>query len=182
MVAACLGFSMSKKKELMCMPGKNGGRKPKPTSIKVLEGNPGGRPINENEAKPSMDMPKKPPWLKGEAAKMWKVLGEELNRLGLMSQIDGHAFAMACSEYGIYVDCMKIIGKEGMIEEYVNTKGATNRVARPEISIANKSLAQFKTLCTEFGLTPASRTRIDAFVNNEKPPQDDFGMTLTMVK
>ncbi|MEQ8198694.1 MAG: phage terminase small subunit P27 family, partial [Clostridiaceae bacterium] len=28
------------------------GRKPKPTAIKVLEGNPGKRPLNKNEPKP----------------------------------------------------------------------------------------------------------------------------------
>ena len=40
-----------------------GGRPPKPTYLKVLEGNPGKRPLNENEPKPKPSAPKCPAWL-----------------------------------------------------------------------------------------------------------------------
>ena len=43
------------------------GRKPKPTALKVLEGNPGKRPLNENEPKPERKAPECPSWLEPEA-------------------------------------------------------------------------------------------------------------------
>ena len=43
------------------------GRKPKPTALKVLEGNPGKRPLNENEPKPENKAPRCPSWLEQEA-------------------------------------------------------------------------------------------------------------------
>ncbi len=45
------------------------GRKPKPTALKVLEGNPGKRPLNLNEPKPEKKAPKCPSWLEPEAKK-----------------------------------------------------------------------------------------------------------------
>ena len=39
------------------------GRKPKPTAIKELEGNPGKRKLNKKEPKPEKGMPVCPEWL-----------------------------------------------------------------------------------------------------------------------
>ena len=39
------------------------GRKPKPTGIKQLEGNPGKRKLNEREPKPEKKAPSCPKWL-----------------------------------------------------------------------------------------------------------------------
>ena len=43
------------------------GRKPKPTAVKVLEGNPGKRSLNTNEPKPVKKAPRCPAWLEDEA-------------------------------------------------------------------------------------------------------------------
>ena len=45
------------------------GRKPKPTNLKVLEGNPGQRPLNDNEPKPGKKAPTCAAWLEPEAKK-----------------------------------------------------------------------------------------------------------------
>ena len=39
------------------------GRKPKPTAMKELEGNPGKRPLNPNEPRPERKAPRCPAWL-----------------------------------------------------------------------------------------------------------------------
>lgn len=49
------------------------GRKPTPTAIKVLEGNPGKRPLNANEPKPKKKAPRCPSWLEEEAKRMEEV-------------------------------------------------------------------------------------------------------------
>ena len=43
------------------------GRKPTPTAIKELEGNPGKRPLNAKEPKPVKKAPSCPKWLEPEA-------------------------------------------------------------------------------------------------------------------
>ena len=47
------------------------GRKPKPTALKVLEGNPGKRPLNLFEPTPEDKMPECPDWLEDEAKAEW---------------------------------------------------------------------------------------------------------------
>lgn len=45
------------------------GRKPKPTAVKQLEGNPGKRQLNANEPKPVARAPSCPKWLEDDAEK-----------------------------------------------------------------------------------------------------------------
>jgi phage terminase small subunit len=54
------------------------GRPPKPTALKVLEGNPGKRPLNQNEPKPEKKAPNCPSWLLPDAKKEWRRLSKEL--------------------------------------------------------------------------------------------------------
>mgnify|MGYP000858287196 FL=1 len=137
------------------------GRKPKPTALKVLEGNPGKRPLPQNEPKPKPIAPERPTWLTGEGKKMWDRLAPELERLGLLTAIDGEAFAAACQCWKIYVDCQKYLKKHGLTYTYTNKAGAENEIERPQVKIAQKALDQFRAFCSEFGLTPSSRTRIE---------------------
>ena len=48
------------------------GRKPKPTKLKLLAGNPGGRPLPENEPQPDPAIPDPPDWMEGEALAEWR--------------------------------------------------------------------------------------------------------------
>jgi len=60
------------------------GRKPKPTAIKVLEGNPGKRSLNTQEPKPRKKAPRCPPWLEEEAKKEWKRMAKQMEQLGIL--------------------------------------------------------------------------------------------------
>lgn len=78
------------------------GRKPKPTAIKVLEGNPGKRPLNANEPKPEKKSPKCPSWLEPEAKKEWRRMAKVLERLGVLTEIDAAAFEVTRKFYFKY--------------------------------------------------------------------------------
>ena len=75
------------------------GRKPKPTVLKILEGNPGKRPINENEPIPPKGTVKCPTWLEPEAKKEWKRLAPSLEAMGVLTQADLTAFAGYCQAF-----------------------------------------------------------------------------------
>ena len=53
------------------------GRKPTPTAIKELEGNPGKRALNDREPKPQKKAPACPKWLEDEAKKEWRRLAKQ---------------------------------------------------------------------------------------------------------
>ena len=142
------------------------GRKPKPTHLKVLEGNPGKRPLPRNEPKPRPVSPKRPAWLTGEARREWERLVPELSRLGLLTIVDGAALAGYCQSWADYVGAVKLLKAKGKTFESPN--GYVQQ--RPEVSIAQKSLQLVKAFCAEFGLTPSSRGRLS--LPGEK--DDDF--------
>lgn len=141
------------------------GRRSKPTVLKVLEGNPGKRQLNKNEPKPAPISPKIPKWLDADAKKMWRHLAPQLASLGLLTIVDGYSLAAACQSYSTWVRCEEYLQENGMTYTTIADSGCEYVYQRPEVAISNKALQAFKSFCTEFGLTPASRCRIDT-----KPP------------
>jgi len=132
------------------------GPKPKPTALKILEGNPGKRPLNLNEPKPLRIAPKCPDWLLEEAKKEWKRFTPELERLGLLTRIDRVAFIGYCQNYAIYIETEKYLKENGRV---MKTKSGAIKT-RPEVYIANNALKFVRSFASEFGLTPSSRGRI----------------------
>lgn len=135
------------------------GRPPKPTTLKVLEGNPGKRPIKQNEPKPRPITPDCPEWL-GETAKAeWQRVVPELERMGLLTCVDGAALEGYCESYGKWVEMvhfLKKFEKQGYM--FKTPSGYMQQL--PQVSMAQRYLAIVKSFCTEFGLTPSSRARM----------------------
>ena len=69
------------------------GRKPKPTLLKLREGNPGKRPINEHKPSPPDGMPACPDILDDEARAEWFRTTCVLKEMGLLSRADRAALA-----------------------------------------------------------------------------------------
>lgn len=87
---------------------------------------------------------------------MWNDLVPELERLGLLTVVDGAALAGLCQVWKDYVECTRFIKKHG--RTFTTESGYV--VPRPEVAIAQKALQAVKAFCAEFGLTPSSRTRL----------------------
>ena len=103
------------------------GRKPTPTAIKELEGNPGKRPLNSNEPKPDATAPKCPKWLEPEAKKEWKRLSIEMERIGILTKVDMAAFAAYCHpQVSIAQTYMKIMEK--LAEQFGLTPSSRSRI------------------------------------------------------
>ena len=75
------------------------GRKPKPTALKELEGNPGKRSLNPSEPKPPQKAPSCPAWLEKEAKREWRRLSKGMEQLGILTELDRAAFAGYCQAY-----------------------------------------------------------------------------------
>lgn len=152
------------------------GRKPKPTALKVLEGNPGRKPLNDKEPKPEKRAPKCPSWLEPEAKKEWKRMAKVLETMGILTQIDMTAFAGYCQAYARWKEAEEFLSKHGTI--FKTPSGYIQQV--PQVSIAQTYLKVMKDFCSEFGLTPASRSRIR--VDMQEKAKDDPMAELLNVK
>ena len=132
------------------------GRKPKPTAIKELEGNPGKRSLNKNEPRPKKKAPRCPTWLEPEAKKEWKRLAKQMELLGILTEMDMTAFAGYCQSYARWKEAEEFISKHGTIVK--TPSGYWQQV--PQVSIAQTNLKLMLRFSEEFGLTPSSRSRI----------------------
>lgn len=148
------------------------GRKPKPTALKILEGNPGKKPLNENEPKPKKIAPKCPSWLEPEAKKEWRRMAKTLETIGVLTQVDAAAFAGYCQAYARWKEAEEFLTKHGTI--FKTPSGYIQQV--PQVSIAQTYLKVMKDFCSEFGLTPAARSRIqvNTVQNETEDPMEEL--------
>lgn len=139
------------------------GPAPKPTSLKQLAGNPGKRPLNDNE--PSFDQGEiHVPYYLVEDEKMeWARLAPMLIQVGLLTEGDEIALAILCVKIVRWKEARKRLSKSGDI--FITDKG--NAIQHPNVGIVNRLEADITRLITEFGLTPASRSRISVAGDDE---------------
>ena len=142
------------------------GRKPKPTALKILEGNPGKRLLNENEPIPPKGNIKCPTWLLPEAKKEWKRLAPSLEAMGVLTMADLTAFEGYCQAYARWKEAEAFITQHGSI--FQTPSGYVQQV--PQVSIAQTNMKIMLKFCEQFGLTPSARSRI---VGGENSDEED---------
>ena len=138
-------------------PGRSG-RKPKPIYLKVLEGNPGHRPLNKNEPRPRPAVPYCPSHLSKEAQKEWRRIVPELAAVGLITRMDRAALAMFCEAWGRWLEAEVALRKFGVMVK--SPSGFP--MQSPYLAVANKAMEQMRALLAEFGMSPSARTRVHA--------------------
>lgn len=132
------------------------GRRPKPTRLKMLTGNPGKRPLNENEPRPEPTVLECPAELGPIARREWDRLASELAALKILTALDRAALAAYCNAYGLWAEATEAIQKYGTM-----VKSPTGYpIQSPYVSIANRQAEIMMRIAAEFGFTPASRSRI----------------------
>ena len=132
------------------------GRRPKPTRLKVLTGNPGRRPLNIHEPKPEPVVPECPAELGAVARREWNRLAGVLAPLRILTDLDRAALAAYCGAYGMWAEATESIQKFGTMVK----SPSGYPVQSPYVSIANRQAEIMMRIASEFGFTPASRSRI----------------------
>jgi P27 family predicted phage terminase small subunit len=139
------------------------GRRPKPTRLKVLTGNPGKRPLNESEPCPEPVVPDCPLELSEVARREWNRLAGDLASLRIVTNLDRAALAAYCSAYALWAEANEAIQKYGMMIK--SPSGFP--VQSPYVAVANRQTEIMIRIASEFGFTPASRSRISTLSNSE---------------
>jgi len=75
------------------------GRKPIPTAVKELRGNPGHRPLGDREPQPKVGEPPMPSGLSRYAKQAWKRMVPILLDMGVLTVADGDALMLYCEAY-----------------------------------------------------------------------------------
>lgn len=142
------------------------GRKPKPTALKLIEGNPGKRPITGSEPKPPSSQPTCPAHLSPTAKAEWKRIALSLNAIGLLTQVDRAALAAYCQAYGRWVEAERKLSETPtllkMPSGYIQVS--------PWLTISNKQMELMARYMTELGLTPSARSRLSVQMPSGRKP------------
>lgn len=78
------------------------GRKPKPTQLKIVQGTFRPDRAPQNEPKPRPIAPDCPLDLSDAARTIWLEIAPSLEKLGLLTEVDGPAFGMLCEAQARY--------------------------------------------------------------------------------
>ena len=105
------------------------GRRPKPTRLKVLTGNPGKRPLNADEPKPEADDPGVPARTRPRrAARNGTAWSANSAPLRLLTNLDRAALAAYCGAYALWAEATEAIQKYGAM---VKSPTGLSRSSRP---------------------------------------------------
>lgn len=133
------------------------GRKPIPTSLKILRGNPGKRKLNRHEPRPAPAIPTCPRELDRAAKTEWKRLAKILAELGLLTQCDRGSLAAYCAAYSRFISAERDVGKYGSVILSPDKKWPTKS---PYLCVAEAAAEQMRKFGAELGLSPSSRSRL----------------------
>jgi phage terminase small subunit len=149
------------------------GRIPTPTAIRVLNGNPSRRPLPTNEPQYTTGVPERPTGMSAGARKVWDGLISEMAASGVLRLVEAGALTMLCEDIALLETFRK--GLAQMAREIVAQakKQGKKIVGGPMVHLSRtiegrRTLATIRELSAqiivqrrEFGLTPASNSRVE---------------------
>lgn len=154
-------------------------RKPKPPRLKIIEGNPGRRPINPGLQLPpgapaepdwSKVLPGKSPVPRRDAKAEWQRVVPELDRMGLLAHVDRALLVDYCVCWASLLECVRRVSKEGQVVLMTGSQGQQILKPNPHATLAHQYRQSLKNYCAELGLGPSSRGRLNVPGTDE---QDD---------
>ena len=158
------------------------GRKRKPDALKQLAGtaqpcrmNPDAPIASEGEAEP-------PHWLSERAAEIFDELTAIIDRMGIGSPDDTAMLAMLASRLEEVEVCTAVIEDAGRVytSESTTSRGDGETVtksmvrARPEVAMRNEAMRHAQSLLSEFGPSPAARSKVSAVTPPASNPFNDL--------
>ena len=150
------------------MGGKgSGGHNRKPTALKKLQGNPGKRKLNKNEPALVLGEPLMPLGLSAEAQEEWRRIVPMLLKMKILTEAHGKALAAYCSCYALWMRAEQQIAELG-----ITLRTEFGYKMNPAVRVRSDALRQMKSFLIEFGLTPASGSKLS--VSNARDNVDPF--------
>lgn len=129
------------------------GRNPKPTALKLVNGNPGKRAINGQEPDPEYLNDLTPPdYLSAAAKVVWNEIAPNLRNARVLTKMDVPMLHTVCESIATYRKAVLKCQQLGEI-------GGSGSISQWEI-VKSMSFKQAMAAMQQFGMSPAARTRI----------------------
>lgn len=148
------------------------GRKPQPTALRVLRGNPGRRPINAAEPQHEPLSTDCPVELVDQAAQdEWRRIAPLLLVRGQVTTVDRGTLIGYCLKYGQW----QALEAEARRHPFVVRSPSNYPMPNPAVGMANKAFALMLKAAAELGITPSARSRVSV---QEAPVTSKWGDAL----
>ena len=151
------------------------GRKPLPSKIKQLRGGKSTYHRKSNKAEPQPEKMDRPPnapaYLSKVAQAEWRRTEKKLHPLGLLTGIDEVALSAYCTCFETWVFATEQIKKHGLL---IKTPNTGVPMQSPYLAISNRAMVEMRKWMVEFGMTPSSRSNVQATEQKKNDPLAEF--------
>lgn len=155
---------------------------PKPTALRILEGNPSRKPFNVKEPKPKVLQNLEPPEeFTDLQKKIWNSITTEMVRIGLVTEIDYYVVHRYCVFAAEFIETSRRITPENSVIPHRGEDGKIRYITyNPLISMRNEASRQMGRLEQSLGISPSARSRIviglrDRLENGIDEDEDPYG-------
>lgn len=148
------------------------GRKPKPTPLKLIEGNKGKRALNNKEPQFGGAFGPAPKVLGERARELWFECGKQLEDVGLGGRAFAPLLMMLCQTLSDVEQCIEIQG--AMKDNY--EPGKQGWTKHPVINDTDRCMSRAIKILSEFGMTPAAASKIVAPSQADDDPLSAMGL------
>lgn len=149
------------------------GRPPKPTTLKLLEGNPGKRKLNMDTEPKGTEVDSEkvalPSWVDGVGRCFFRRCWINAGKIKVLTEEDRDALIHVAMEYSLYRKAHDYCKRNGLSYQTSTATGEKIHKPYPE---AAQSIALFKNVrsgLADFGLTPSGRVGMIKTPNKDKP-------------
>jgi P27 family predicted phage terminase small subunit len=131
------------------------GRKPKPTWLKVIAGNPGNRALNDAEPVPTGDLTAPPTWMNETQQTIWRDAIRQAPP-GLLRELDESCLTVWVVAATMHRDASQRVARMGTMVQSPSGYPIQN----PYLAVVNKQAAIMLKAAAEMGFTPSARSRV----------------------
>jgi len=133
------------------------GRKPIPTALKIIRGNPGKRRLNEAEPQhPPLAVECPEVLTDAMGRREWDRIAPQLIGQGQVTTVDRAALIGYCQKYGQW----QALEAEAAKHPFVVKSASGSPIPNPAFKLANQTFAVMLKAAVELGITPSARSRI----------------------
>lgn len=146
------------------------GRKPKPTHLKLVEGNAGKRALNKNEPMPLGNLHAAPDWLSDDQKEVWAYAISNAPH-GLLRLLDQSALTVWVVAADLHRQATMAVARLGILTKSP-VKG--DPMQNPYLPVVNRQAQIMMKAAAELGFTPSSRSRVAIGADETADVNDRF--------
>lgn len=136
------------------------GPKEKPTRLKLLTGS--RQPINQQEPRPEVGLPRCPRRFTPEQRKLWSVYAKQLTACKIATQLDATALELLIDQHAAYHKATAEVQRTGLVWLEKGDGSIPKFAYSPYWVQQQRAFKQLVAMLREFGMTPSARSSIKA--------------------